>query len=66
MCYKVLAVQLRISLHYNPPGGMDQFQPLDLLIVGAVKSTTRRRFLQRIRDRPCDKVTKLQAVQMLI
>jgi len=65
MDVKALAVQLGITLHYIPAGGTDQFQPLDLLIFGALKSTPGALFLQRIRDRPRDKVTKPEAVQML-
>jgi hypothetical protein len=66
MDFKVFAVQLGSTLHSSPAGGTDQFQPLDRFIIGAIKSMTRRIFLQRIRDRPCGKVTKLEAVQMLI
>jgi len=66
MDVKAFAVQLGITLHCIPAGGTDQFQPLDLLIFGALKSTARRLFLQRIRDRPRDKVTKPEAVQILI
>jgi hypothetical protein len=61
-----LAVQLGITLRHIPVGTTDPFQPLDLFIFGALKSMSRRRFLERIRDRPPDKVTRREAVQMLI
>jgi hypothetical protein len=60
------AVQLRITLRYIREGWTYQFQPLDLLIFGALKSATRRLFLQWIHDRSRDTVTKPEADQMLI
>jgi hypothetical protein len=42
MAVKALAVQLGIILHFIPTGVIDQVQPLDPFIFGALKSMTRR------------------------
>jgi hypothetical protein len=66
MDVKALDVQLGTTFHCIPAGGRDQFQSLELVIFGALKSTVRRLFLQWICDRPRDKVTKPEAAQTVI
>jgi hypothetical protein len=46
MDVKTLAVQLEITFHGVPAGGIDQFQPLDLLIFVTLKSMSRWLFMQ--------------------
>jgi len=66
MYVQALVVQLGITLHYIPARDTDQFQPRDRLVLAALKSTDRRLFLHRNRDRPREKVTKSETAQMFI
>jgi hypothetical protein len=63
---KALAVQLETTFHCIHAGGTDYFQPLDVLIFGALKSTAGRLGSQWILNRPGDHATKPEAVQIFI
>jgi hypothetical protein len=63
---KEFATQLGITLHFIPAGLTDQFEPLDRRVFGCLKSSARSWFVRRPRDQRRDKVTKLEAVEVLI
>jgi hypothetical protein len=61
-----LAASLNIKLRFIPAGHTDELQPLDRAVFGAMKAVFRRRFESLRRQFPNDRVTKSDAIQILI
>ena len=55
-----------IQLYFIPHGFTDQLQPLDVKIFGILKSTARRLFMDRYRQNPYQKRSKLDACQDMV
>jgi hypothetical protein len=55
------AASLGIRLYFIDPGLTDEFQPLDRIVFGALKSLAKRLFQKRFRPNPSERRTKTDA-----
>jgi hypothetical protein len=60
------SADLEITLHFIPPGLTDEFQPLDRIVFGVLKSHAKRLFHERFRLNPSARRTRKDAVSDML